>query len=473
MALLCLGLWLGIGARAAASEGEVPVYEDGEVVGFIGDSITHVTYADHGYVELVEQYYLSRFPERQIEFRSIGAGGYKAGDILNIYDLDPAFRGLDRAVIMLGTNEAILGLPKEEYMDNMARLVERLKQDGLAEEDILILSPPICDETWAVGYAWNFEDRVLEYMEELEARAQEWGVGYLDFHTSMARVTEEIQKVDPYNSLTRDSIHPNAMGHRLIAFYFLQAQGFGGEALSDIRIPENGEPYCSGDEITDLYRGEKGIYGMLHLRTLPPADEDELSEFRAFSEEADILYGKRLQAEGLATETFYQIFMGDALLGEFTGEALAQGIDLTVLEGCPGRETMGRIAELGRERHQKCADHRSMWIEVMMQRASYTPEQAQAAYDSWRAEDERLRSEMYALAKDAAGDVLELAVVEKGYSATELRQESAQAREHAQEQAMRKWQELSLQLQERAAKTAEGLGNGMALFTRRMENFPF
>ena len=43
LALLCFGLWLGMGLEAVASKGMVPLFEDGETVGFIGDSITHVT----------------------------------------------------------------------------------------------------------------------------------------------------------------------------------------------------------------------------------------------------------------------------------------------------------------------------------------------------------------------------------------------------------------------------------------------
>ena len=85
-----------------------------------------------------------------------------------------------------------------------------------------------------------------------------------------------------------------------------------------------------------------------------------------------------LQVEGLPPDTCYEITMGEAVLGEFTGEALAQGIDLTALEGHPQQEAMRQIAALGRERHQRTARHRNMWVEVMMQRASYTPEQAQA-----------------------------------------------------------------------------------------------
>ena len=224
LALFWACLWLSAGARAEASQETYPPFEDGGVVGFIGDSITHVTYRSQGYVDMLEEYYLSRFPGRDVEFRNLGADGHKITDFLKIYDSDPAFRGLSRAVIMLGTNEAILKIAPEEYIGNMETLVARLKEDGLAGEDILILSSPICDQNCSKNFdkngnmRWTYEGRLLEYLELLETKTAEWGVGYLNLHTPMAELTEEIQREDASNTLTTDCIHPNALGHRLIAF---------------------------------------------------------------------------------------------------------------------------------------------------------------------------------------------------------------------------------------------------------------
>lgn len=170
---LILFLWAAAIIRTEAAAPEITFFENGDVAGFIGDSITHVTYSSLSYVEMLDQYYQSAFPERMVEFRNLGADGYKAGDVLNIYDQDPAFQGINKAVIMLGTNEAILGIPTEEYMGNMAQLVGRLKEDGLEGADILILSPPLCDQNWSGNYdkngnrRWHFEDRILTYMEAL------------------------------------------------------------------------------------------------------------------------------------------------------------------------------------------------------------------------------------------------------------------------------------------------------------------
>ncbi len=435
LALFWACLWLSAGARAEASQETYPPFEDGDVVGFIGDSITHVTYRSQGYVDMLEEYYLSRFPGRDVEFRNLGADGHKITDFLKIYDSDPAFRGLSRAVIMLGTNEAILKIAPEEYIGNMETLVARLKEDGLAGEDILILSSPICDQNCSKNFdkngnmRWTYEGRLLEYLELLETKTAEWGVGYLNLHTPMAELTEEIQREDASNTLTTDCIHPNALGHRLIAFYILQAQGEGTAPLSEIAVPQKGEPQMLRGKLTDFYRGQKGLCGTYHPETLPMAAAGDVAEFQAFYEAGALMCQMPLRVEGLDAAASYTVWLDETELGSFTGEELEAGIDLATLETHPLQPVMEQINALSRKRHQALAKHRNMWVEVMMQRASFTQEQIDASYRQWRENDERLRAEMRALATEAAEGDFALVLLEEGYPLEELKQEQQQALE--------------------------------------------
>lgn len=456
--LLCMVcLWPGMAVRAEAA---MDFYKDGDIVGCIGDSITHVTYSPLSYVEMLDQYYLSRFPERKIEFRNLGANGYKAEDILNIYDQDPAFRGINKAVIMLGTNEAILGYAAEDYIGSMEKLIERLKGDGLEGEDILVLSPPVCDQDCAMNRRggsprWAFEDRLLVYMDRLEAEAEKWGVHYLDFHTPMAELTARLQKEDAGNTLTTDCIHPDAAGQRLIAYYILQAQGAEEEPLSQISVPDQGQILAVRDELTDFYRGTRGMKWTWRTETLPVAATDDLMAFRELFNAGDMLYRKSFRAEGFSAETFYKVLMGETELGRFTGKELAEGIDFSVLEGYQ-QAAVGQIYDLQKRRHRTAAAYRNMWIEVMMRRASYTPEQIRTEYEKWRDADERLRDEISAIVEEAAGEVFSMAVIEEGYSGEELEQEAALAKKAAEEQAKKEAEEQAKkEAEEQARKEAE------------------
>lgn len=460
--LFCIiSLCAGMGTQTMSSEQEsFPFYEDGDVVGFIGDSITHAEYTTVNYLVALSQYYSSRFPERKVEFRNLGAGGYKAVDILNIYDKDPAFRGINKAVIMLGTNEAILGYSSEKYIGFMEELVGRLKEDGLAGEDILIITPPICDQNCAINdmgdrrQQWTFEDRLLEYIEVLEVKVKEWGVHYIDLHTPMVELTEAMQKEDPWNTLTTDCIHPNTTGQILIAYYILQVQGAvqGSESMSmsELIIPNEGKIQATRGECTDFYRGEKGLCWTWVPETLPVAVTDELLGFRQFLESMEIseardICGEILQVEGLPEESLYQVFMGETKLGSYTGRELAQGIDLAESENHPLGACAWQMEELNRQRHKIARSYRNIWVDIAMGRAEYTSKQIQAKYENWKTADEELREESFFLAQETAGNTFRMRVIEEGNSVEELEQEVEEAKREAEEQAKRKEEEVEEQ----------------------------
>ncbi len=464
--LCILSLGPGMSARAASfSPSPLDFYSDGECVGFIGDSITYASYTPLSYMDILSLYYLSLFPDRQTEFRNISAGGYKISDVLNIYDQDPAFEGLDKAVIMLGTNEAILGISTQDYMADMDALIGRLKQDGLEGGDILLLSPPVCDENCSMNFTkngnkkWSFESRILEYMEQLEAQAALWEVHYLDLHTPMAALTKDIQQEDPGNTLTTDCIHPNATGQILLANSILLAQGADLEILSALHVPEDGEPQTLRNGLKDFYRGEKGVCMTLAPEVLPLANRNDFTDFREFMDRhtsSGALFQQQFSIDGLSDDVSYCVRAGDTELGNFTGKELAEGIDMGALETNPRQQAMQQAASLCRKRHQETVDGRAMWIEVMMQRASFTPEQIQEAYDAWRAKDDALRSEIYAIVRENADDVLRITVTAQGYLPEELEQDAREAeeaaRKAAQEQAAREAEEAA---REQAAREAE------------------
>ncbi len=476
--LICTCLWLRTGVRTEASEENIPRFEDGDVVGFIGDSITHVVYRPLGYVEMLEQYYLSRFPEQEIEFRNLGSEGYRATNTLDIYDSDPAFRGLSKAVIMLGTNEAILKYSTDEYITDMEALVGKLKAEGLESKNILLLSPPVCDQYCAMNYdangnmRWTYEDRLLEYMDALEAKAPEWGVEYLNLHAPMAALTEEMQKEDNRNTLTTDCIHPNATGHRVLAYYILEAQGLADEPLSELTAAgqgAKGEVLSLHDTLTESYLCERGMTGFLHSETLPIPAAESVRDFQAFFGEAALLYEKIFRIEGLKEAASYRILFGETELGSFTGRELAEGIDLGVLETHPQRAAMEQIDALSRKRHQNTVSYRGMWVDVMMHRAGFTPEQITAKYEAWRAADQELQHQMRRLVRDMAEETYAVAVLEEGCSAEDLALEKAKALEQARqarEQARQETAKVALALENAGKQARRAAGELRSLLAR-------
>lgn len=182
-------------------------------------------------------------------------------------------------------------------------------------------------------------------------------------------------------------------------------------------------------------------------------------KLRNFYDGEEMIFGDLLRVEGLSGDTFYTVLMGEEELGSFTGEALAEGIDLNMLEGHPQRALMEQIASLNRKRHQESAAYRKMWIEVMMQRASYTSEEALAVHGKWSAADRKLREEICTLAEKMKDTVYTMAVLEAGYTSEELDQEAREAEEAArqaeEEQARLEAEEAAEEQARMKAETAE------------------
>lgn len=449
--------------KDAECEAAISLFEDGDVVGFIGDSITHAQYCSVNYVETLYQYYLSRFPEREVEFRNLGTAGFKACDVLNIYDQDPAFGGINKAVIMLGTNEAILKTSTADYISNMEALIERLKLDGMEGADILVLSPPICDEMYAKSAYWAFEDRILQYLDALAQKTAEWGVNYLDIHTPLAELTAQVRKENPTFTITvKDAIHPSEIGQQLIAYYILKAQGADCDS-TEIWVPGEGDAKEELEEYSDYFRTEKGLYLPLDTEWLPIAETEKLKEFLDFYEPASSLYQKRLRVTGLPEECIYRVFVGEDMAGSYTGAELKDGINLAVLSAQQLNPDLSRLWELNGRWYREGRKYRAIWIDVMMQRVTYTEEQIKSQYERWRTVDEALRAEMCALVQSAVAGERRIAIIEEGYSVTELELEAMRAQEveerarkEAEERARKEAEERALrEAEERARREAE------------------
>lgn len=447
LCVFCLSRGIIVWAVPEESPKTFSFYEDGDVVGVIGDSITHVQYGPVSYVEALYHYYLCQFPEREIEFRNLGTANYKASDILNIYDQDPAFRGINKAIILLGMNEAMLRISVEEYIQGMEAIINRLKADGLDGEDILVLSPTPYDDMCALNYdrkgnPYRLIDHILtDFTDKLAQKTVEWGVTYVDLHTPMVELSEEIQKENPKNTLTRgDCIHPNTTGQMLMAYYILEAQG-ATELETETFVLEREEVHTVRGKDLDLYWGERGVSWTQRAENLPAALTEDFREYVDFFAPAVYLYQEPFQIEGLSQDDFYRVYMGETELGSFKGKELSNGINLALLETHPLQETARKLDDISRRLHQKAMEYRALWIGFVTGDTEYREEDMQEAYKRWKADDAELRDEMYALAKEAIGETFQMVVVEERYSVQELEQEKLEVKRAARELVIKAVQE--------------------------------
>ncbi len=436
---LCTGA--GTAKPEAGSPGEEPsfLFADGDVVGFIGDSITHVEYLPVSYVELLDNYYLSHYPELETEFRNLGMAGYTVQDILDIYDVDPAFRGINKAVILLGMNDAMQKIPTEEYLADLEELVNRFKEEGLSGEDILVLSPTPYDQTCGINYDRNgvpyqtTDTGLLDFTEKLPGKTAQWGVAYLDLHTPMRNLSLEIQKENDRNTLTvGDCIHPDLEGHWMMVYEILTAQ----------RAWKLGNLM---EEKMDFYEGEKGMCWSFYPEILPLERDEGLERLCEIFPTAGTLAREGFRLEGLSREKSYALAVDGKELGVYSGRELEEEIDLAAAEENPLKGVMERAAELNRERHHNAALYRAALCAARAENPDLSEDRMRIRYTAWKTEDNRLREEIRNLVLEAVNREYTVTVTEEGYPAEELLEEARQAAEQAEkEKAAREAAEQSI-----------------------------
>jgi lysophospholipase L1-like esterase len=238
------------------SQGAVPPMLTGaHRVLFLGNSIT---YAGR-YVELIDAYFVTRFPDRSVEFLDLGLPsetvsglseeGHAGGQFPRPDLHERLARVLDQAkpdlvIACYGMNDGIY-LPFfddrfQKFKEGILWLHEQVAVTG---SKIIHVTPPTFDEVKGghPGYGAAL-DRYADWL--LGQRAASWDV--VDLHGPMNQFLAERRKADPSFFLAADGVHPNETGQWVIAKQLLLHFGAKDlaeteDGLSMVRGYPNGE----------------------------------------------------------------------------------------------------------------------------------------------------------------------------------------------------------------------------------------
>ena len=220
---LCLTLLACLAVHARGADELLP---GARRILFLGDSIT---YAGQ-YVEVIETYFATRFPDRSIEFLNLGlpsetVSGLSeeghAGGKFPRPDLHERLARVlektkpDTILACYGMNDGIyLPYAPERFAAFSNGLVRLRQAAASAGAKLIHVTPPVFDEAkgQGPGYA-NTLDRYSEWM--MGQRAAGWEV--IDIHTLMNRVLVERRKADPKFFLAADGVHAGELGHWIMA----------------------------------------------------------------------------------------------------------------------------------------------------------------------------------------------------------------------------------------------------------------
>lgn len=245
---------------------------------FLGDSITYAG----GYVADVEAYYISRFPQRHFEFINVGLSSETVSGLSEASEKNPRpdlHERLGRVLektkpdltfVCYGMNDGIYSPPDEArlkaFEDGMKSVHKQIAATGAK---IIHVTPPVFDPIGArsristnapFGFGhpyWSYNQTLDQFSEWLVAqRATGWDVA--DLHSGMNRWLAEQRQRDPNFNFTKDGVHPNGVGHWVMAkeiLLYLGAKDVENAATASEMVASN--PH--GEEILKLTRQKEEL----------------------------------------------------------------------------------------------------------------------------------------------------------------------------------------------------------------------
>jgi lysophospholipase L1-like esterase len=252
-----------------------------------------------------------------------------------------------------GINDGIYSPFSEErfakYQEGVKRLDKLVRQDLKAR--LLLMTPPFFDSKNAgqpdvrpetsYGYRQPFADYdlVLEKYSAWLLTLPADGLFVADVHSQMAAHAKLQREKHPGYRLSPDSIHPSKAGHLIMAMAVLEA--LHAPALVDeVRIDaakklalagQVGQVRVDGDTLAFEWTSKLPL--TLNL-DYPAPESAAVAETAAMTRFNTRLNRHVLQVTGL-TGAKYRLVANDVEVGTFTGQSLADGLDLTALDRFP------------------------------------------------------------------------------------------------------------------------------------------
>ncbi|NLE24557.1 MAG: SGNH/GDSL hydrolase family protein [Clostridiaceae bacterium] len=207
--------------------------ESGSKLIMIGDSVTDCGRArpvgegrseaiGNGYVSLVQSSIMTAYPERRIRVINMGVSGNTVRDLKERWESDVIALKPDWLSIMIGINDVWrqfdLPLQKELhiYIDEYKETLEELVDKTKSKLKGLVLMTPYYIEP-------NKNDAMRAMMDKYGAAvkklAEKHGTLFADTQASFDRILKFYHP----NMICWDRVHPNNVGHMVLAQVFLNA----------------------------------------------------------------------------------------------------------------------------------------------------------------------------------------------------------------------------------------------------------
>ncbi|HTX22721.1 MAG TPA: SGNH/GDSL hydrolase family protein [Candidatus Aquilonibacter sp.] len=275
-------LFFTLTCLVCAAQSPLPGLEKYHRVVFIGDSITYFG----GYIDDIEAYVLTRDTNSTVTFLNLGqssetvSGLSEPGHAGRKYprpDLHTRLAAVlektkpDLVVADYGMNDGIYQPFSEEHFQKFKDGMEWLHETVLKSSAQIVhvtpspFDPVGCKKPLTFDGARGFEGPYTNY-DDVLTRYSEWlvsqrtnGWDVVDIHTPMDQFLAEQRKSNPKYTFTRDGVHPDAVGHWLMARAILVHWGAPAEIgkMDSVEQMLAADPH--GDELLKLVTRQEDL----------------------------------------------------------------------------------------------------------------------------------------------------------------------------------------------------------------------
>ena len=208
-------------------------FDDGMTMLFQGDSVTDagrnrdlsdgIESLGEGYPKIFKQLYDVLFPGNNVRFVNKGISGNRTNHLLERYERDFKDVKPDVISIMIGINNTWRNFDGEEdfcsaerFADEYEELLSKIKTD-MPDTKIMLIEQ----------FAFTAHPDRNTWQEDLDAKREytkKLAFKYADWFVPMYEImTEAGADEDDMYALSRDGVHPEHLGHALIATEMLRA----------------------------------------------------------------------------------------------------------------------------------------------------------------------------------------------------------------------------------------------------------
>jgi len=197
--------------------------KSGEKVVFIGDSITdcgrraNFPPLGNGYVSIIANLVAAKYPEREITWVNKGIGGDTVQGLANRWTEDVISENPNWVSIYIGINDVARKIPLGDFEKSYREIINRTINEANARIIMFeIFYIPSED-------AFNRGLKITPYNQIICKLAEEYNAILVPIGKAF---DEAVKRGKPRQWTTNDGVHPNQIGHTLIALKFLENVGW-------------------------------------------------------------------------------------------------------------------------------------------------------------------------------------------------------------------------------------------------------